>query len=86
MSNKMVSGMTLILLSIGLSMLASNIVHSAAPGDLNDDGKVDIRDVAVAAVAFGSHPGHLRWNPIADVNKDNTVNIVDIVLIAKNVK
>jgi len=86
MSKGVVSGMTLILLSIGLSMLASNVVHSALPGDLNDDGKVDIRDVLVVAVAFGSYPGHLRWNPTADINKDNRVNILDIVFIAKNFK
>lgn len=53
-------------------------------GDLNNDGKVDIQDVAVAASAFGSYPGHPRWNPIADMNKDNIVDVKDIVLIAIN--
>jgi len=53
-------------------------------GDLDNDGKVGIQDLAVAAKVFGSYPGHPRWNPIADINKDNTTNIVDLVLIAKN--
>jgi hypothetical protein len=53
-------------------------------GDVNDDGKVDISDVATAAKAFGSHPGYLRWNPIADINLDGKVDILDIALIAKN--
>jgi len=53
-------------------------------GDLNNDGKVDIQDIALAASAFGSYPGHPRWNPLADINKDGIVSIIDIVLIAKN--
>jgi hypothetical protein len=53
-------------------------------GDLNHDNKVDMLDLSFAALAFGSYPGHPRWNPISDVNKDNKVNIVDIALIAKN--
>jgi len=46
--------------------------------------KVDIQDVVIAANAFGSHKGHPRWNPIADINKDSIVNILDVALIAKN--
>lgn len=52
--------------------------------DLDNDGKVDIQDLAVAARAFGSYLGHPRWNPIADINRDDKVNIIDLVLIAKN--
>jgi len=52
--------------------------------DLNNDGKVDVQDFAVAANAFGSCPGHRRWNPIADLNKDSIVNMIDMVLIARN--
>ncbi len=54
------------------------------PEDLNSDGKVDIRDIAIAAIAFGSYPGHPRWNPIPDINKDNKVDIRDIASIARN--
>jgi parallel beta-helix repeat protein len=53
-------------------------------GDLNHDGKVDIKDVATAAAAFGSYPGHPRWNSAADVNQDGKIDIKDISLIAKN--
>jgi len=53
-------------------------------GDLDNDGKVGLQDLYEAALAFGSYPGHSRWNPIADINKDNKTNIVDLVLIAKN--
>jgi parallel beta-helix repeat protein len=53
-------------------------------GDLNYDGKVDIDDIVEAALAFGSYPGHPRWNPIADVNQDDHVDIDDLILIAMN--
>lgn len=53
-------------------------------GDLNHDGKVDIIDLSIVAVAFGAYPGHPRWDPQADLNNDNCIDIRDIVLIARN--
>ena len=38
------------------------------PYDINNDGVVDMLDISIAAYAFGSYPGHPRWNPLADVN------------------
>lgn len=52
-------------------------------GDLNDDGKVNIEDIAIVAKAFGSYPGHPRWNEIADVDKNSIVNIIDVASVAK---
>jgi len=60
------------------------------PCDINYDLKVDIRDIAIAAIAFGSYPGHSKWNPSADVTgstpgvPDDKVDIRDIALIAKD--
>jgi len=53
-------------------------------GDVNEDGKVDIKDLATLSLAFGSYPGHPRWNPDADLNKDNRVDIRDIAMGASN--
>lgn len=53
-------------------------------GDLNGDGGVDIKDIAIAAIAFGSYPSHPRWNPIADINQDGKVDIKDLASIATN--
>ena len=58
--------------------------------DVNDDLKVDIKDIATAAKAFGSFPSHPRWNPFADITgseylvPDGKIDIRDIALIAKN--
>ena len=52
--------------------------------DLNDDGIVDIYDVVLAALAFGSRPGDENWNPYADLIRDGIIDIFDIVTIAVN--
>ncbi|MCK4482465.1 right-handed parallel beta-helix repeat-containing protein [Candidatus Bathyarchaeota archaeon] len=57
-------------------------------GDLNRDMKIDIKDIAIAAKAFGSYPGHPNWNPHADITgptylvPDGKIDIRDIALIA----
>lgn len=53
-------------------------------GDLNEDRQVNIRDIALAARAFGSYLEHPRWNPKADINNDNSIDIRDLSLIARN--
>jgi len=53
-------------------------------GDVNDDKKIDIQDIAMTALAFGSHPEHPRWNSQADINQDGKVDIRDLTLIAIN--
>jgi hypothetical protein len=51
--------------------------------DLNMDMKVNIQDLYIFGIAFGSYPGHPRWDPRADINSDGKVNILDGVIIAK---
>jgi parallel beta-helix repeat protein len=52
-------------------------------GDVNMDGKVDGRDIAIVARAFGSILGDPRWNALADVNDDGKIDGKDIVTVAK---
>jgi len=52
-------------------------------GDVNGDGCVDIGDIAMAALAYGSYPCHPRWNNQADVNRDGRVDIQDLAVIAQ---
>lgn len=47
------------------------------------DIKVDMKDVGAAARAFGSYPGHARWNSQADLNLDYKVDMKDIGAIAR---
>jgi hypothetical protein len=53
-------------------------------GDINGDGKVDIVDVAMVAGAFGSYPGHPKWNPACDINRDNKIDILDVARAVAN--
>ena len=51
--------------------------------DVYSDGVVDIMDVLMVCVAFGSYPGHPKWNSRADLNNDNVVNIMDLMLVMR---
>ena len=59
--------------------------NTALTGDVNGDGKVDIQDLAMASAAFGSYPGHPRWDPRADIapigKPDGRVDILDVTIV-----
>jgi hypothetical protein len=46
--------------------------------DVNNDGKIDGWDITIACAAYGSYPGHLRWDFAADINSDGKVDGWDI--------
>ncbi len=71
------------MISGGSNTLSGNITVRLI-GDVNGDGKVDLRDLALAARAFGSTPTSPNWNPAADINGDGKVDLKDIALIARN--
>jgi len=50
--------------------------------DLDNNGFIDIVDLAIAARACGSRHGSMNWNPIADVNEDGIVNVEDLTQIS----
>jgi hypothetical protein len=52
-----------------------------ASGDVNGDGEVNIFDLVIVGVAFGSSPPS---NPQADINGDGVVDILDVVLVSAN--
>lgn len=53
-------------------------------GDVDDDGKVDVTDVAIVAKTFSSSIARPNWNSQADQNGDNKVDITDISIVCKN--
>jgi len=52
--------------------------------DLDGDGRVSGRDVAVVARALSSQPGQRRWNPSADVNHDGRVDLRDLFIVIRS--
>jgi len=66
----------------------TSVVYAFDPNsistDVNGDGVVNILDMNVLAIAFGSYPRHLKWNPRADVNDDDLVDIFDLMRVAQD--
>ena len=62
---------------------------SPLQGDINGDGIVNMQDIVIAALAFGSSVGEPNvigepYNPDADLNNDGIIDICDLVIIAIN--
>jgi len=53
-------------------------------GDVNFDGLVDMKDITILKVAFGSEIGDPNWNPNVDLISDSIIDIFDGVVIAAN--
>jgi len=53
-------------------------------GDLNADRTVSMADVVIICVAFDSNPSLSHWNPVADLKKNNQIDIFDVVMVTRN--
>ncbi len=76
----------LVALLVSLAIFAFGLQAAKAQleGDVDDDGDVDMEDLIMTAGAFGTSAGHPRWNPDADLNDDDMVNIIDLGIVARN--
>ena len=55
------------------------------PGDLDNDGDIDLDDFAILEATFRLSQGDTNYNEDADlIGNDNHVNIHDMVLIGAN--
>jgi len=56
------------------------IFEAKVPGDVNNDGCVDILDLVMISTAYGSRLGDINWNPEADIAPPyGIIDILDIV-------
>ncbi len=60
------------------------IVRIKMVGDVNNDRKVNILDIAAVATGFGSKYGESRYKLNYDMNLDYLINIIDISMAARN--
>jgi subtilisin family serine protease/nitrous oxidase accessory protein NosD len=60
------------------------LMNPYLPGDITHDGKVDMRDIAIVAKAYGSGPGDSEWNPHADLNEDAIIDDSDLDIVVPN--
>ena len=84
---KVIVGITLTLFLV--SMLSTVMSVSAAwdpKADVNNDGVVNILDIANVTRHFGSEEGDPNWNPAPDVfvkiPSNGTIDIFDLVSVA----
>jgi hypothetical protein len=66
------------------SIFINNGVKISIPYDMNNDGKINVEDMAI----IGSYLGHNVTDsiqPTPDINKDGKVDILDILIIAKKI-
>jgi parallel beta-helix repeat protein len=54
------------------------------PGDLNGDFRINLQDLVILALAYGTKPGDQKWNPNADITGDNTVGPSDLAILANH--
>jgi hypothetical protein len=65
------------------------IIHVTPPGllgDVNGDGHVDMKDIALCVQAFNSFTGGPRYNSPADVDGSGRIDLHDLVIIIINYK
>jgi uncharacterized protein (DUF2141 family) len=53
-------------------------------GDVNGDGIIDMKDIALIAKAYGSTPNMPNWNPDCDLNGDGKVDDADLAIAQLN--
>jgi hypothetical protein len=71
----------------GVTNFSFNVIVEGSEyllGDINQDGKVDGKDLSIASKAFASYPEDPRWDPRADLNRDGRIDGKDIAKIAAN--
>ena len=67
------------------TMVASNTVSfTVHPGDINDDGVVDLDDLTLLAAAAFTMPGVPGWNSNADLNCDDIIDLDDLTILSDN--
>ncbi|MHA0856131.1 beta-N-acetylglucosaminidase domain-containing protein [Paenibacillus sp. CMAA1364] len=61
--------------------------ENGIPGDVNQDNKVTIGDLAIVAVHYGKDSNSPDWQQVknADVNRDGRINIEDLALVARKI-
>ncbi len=50
--------------------------------DLNEDGKIDVIDLAIVALVYGKLDGESDYDPKADLDQNGIIDILDIAIVA----
>jgi len=53
-----------------------------ATGDFNNDGVINMADVILLALKFGSVSGDGKYSPLYDLDNDGVINMMDVIILA----
>lgn len=59
-------------------------ISELTPGDLNNSNSVNVADISLLQISFGSSEVDANYNFIADYNCNGSINIVDFSLLLSN--
>jgi len=63
---------------------SDGVVRVKIPGDVDDNGFVNILDLATIGVVFGTRMGEPRYNVDADINHDGVIDVSDLAITGRN--
>jgi len=71
--------------AIGGDGISVEIVKPVIPGDVNDDSRVSVGDLALVAKHYGMTSDHPDWDQVKhyDINNDGVIDIEDLVALAR---
>jgi hypothetical protein len=55
--------------------------YQGLPCDVNEDGVINMKDIAIDVALFTTNPNSPNWNYKADVNGDNKIDMRDIAIL-----
>ncbi|BBH19755.1 hypothetical protein Back11_11000 [Paenibacillus baekrokdamisoli] len=69
------------------SSVPIEVIKGGGPGDLNEDGKISIGDLAIVSAHYGKNSSSPDWEnaKIADINGDGIIDILDLTAVAKKI-
>ncbi|MFX3635373.1 MAG: endo-alpha-N-acetylgalactosaminidase family protein [Candidatus Pristimantibacillus sp.] len=69
------------------STLSIELISSGIPGDMNNDGKVSIGDLAIIAAHYGKSQSSPDWQQVkkADIDGDGEIGLSDLAVVARKI-
>ena len=62
----------------------SGVYYPRLEGDINDDCKVDLIDLALMGKSWHTENGDALWNDDADFDGNGKINLRDLVVLGRN--
>jgi hypothetical protein len=62
----------------------NSVIRVRMPGDASCDGRVDVKDVMIVVMVYGTSAGVPSWNRLVDLNEDGRVDVRDVGLVCAN--